>query len=101
MSHAGVPAGHDQALDSIWDWEPPASADGGSQSGAWHILRQLAITANRCVWGRGQFRGAAAGDGSRAPASLAAAAAALGPLHSLALPACSLAHPWPHNPPAG
>ncbi|EFN52035.1 hypothetical protein CHLNCDRAFT_139223 [Chlorella variabilis] len=31
MSHAGVPAGHDQALDSIWDWEPPASADGGSQ----------------------------------------------------------------------
>ena len=32
-------------LSSIWDWEPPGSD--AKQSSAWHILRQLAVTANK------------------------------------------------------
>ena len=33
----------EKGLPSIWDWEPPAQ----DSSGAWHILRQLAMTANK------------------------------------------------------
>lgn len=32
-----------EGLQSVWDWEPPAR----EASGAWHILRQLALTANK------------------------------------------------------
>ncbi|KAL4435196.1 hypothetical protein ABPG77_001878 [Micractinium sp. CCAP 211/92] len=34
-----------EELQSIWEWEPP-KGDAGA-SGAWHVLRQLAVTANK------------------------------------------------------
>lgn len=42
LRHAPVETG----LASVWDWEPPA---GGDATGAWHILRQLAMTAHKSV----------------------------------------------------
>jgi len=42
---SGLRVEHLEELSSVWDWEPP-TADTGA-SGAWHILRQLAVTANK------------------------------------------------------
>jgi hypothetical protein len=39
-----------EELSSIWEWEPPAEDAGGSS--AWHVLRQLAVTANKCAPGQ-------------------------------------------------
>lgn len=46
--HAAAP-GKPDALSSVWDWEPPRSD--AYESGAWHVLRALVRTANRCGGG--------------------------------------------------
>lgn len=35
-----------EELQSIWEWEPTGD---DASSGAWHVLRQLAVTANKCA----------------------------------------------------